>query len=113
MKARFYKREVSSLEIKSVLKDPWVSLEIKHSINLNNQLAKELSPNHQLYKKPLSAIARNMACDDVLYQDGNTKHFYLIHLTWSKGNAVYPKYRMFPKVEDFIKYCNETFQFYE
>jgi hypothetical protein len=102
------------MDIYSLLKDPWITTQGQTILNLNNELKQEMVQEHPLYGKPLNAIARSEACDDVLYQDQVTQHYYLVHLTWAKQNSgKYPAFKAFLRLEDFIRYCEETFQFHE
>ncbi|NRF96321.1 hypothetical protein HQN89_36870 [Paenibacillus frigoriresistens] len=100
------------MEIYSLLKDPWVTVEGQTVLSLIDELKRELTSHHQLSGKMLNAVAQSEACDDVLYQDKESKQYYLVHLTWAKEKSIeYPKYKVFINLEDFIKYCKETFQF--
>lgn len=102
------------MDVYSLLKDPWETIEGHTVTSLNDELKRELSNKHPLSGNMLIAIARSFACDDVLYKDRNSHHYYLVHLTWAKeNNSEYPKYKTFHTFEDFIKYCKDTFQFHE
>lgn len=102
------------MEIQSLLKEPWVTVEGQIVLSLNDELNREIAIYHPLGGKKLNAIARSEACDDVLYQDLESHQYYLLHLTWAKEkNSKYPTYKVFINLEDFIKYCKETFRFNE
>lgn len=102
------------MNIYYILKEPWVILEGQTALGLNNELRLEMVQDHPLYSKPLSALARSEACDDVLYQDQASLQYYLVHLTWAKQDSgKYPRYKLFNAFEDFIKYAEENFLFAE
>lgn len=102
------------MDIYSLLKDPWVVLEGQTALGLNNELKLEMVQDHPLYGKLLNAVARSEACDDVLYEDQASLQYYLVHLIWAKADSgQYPAFKTFLKLEDFIRYCEETFQFHE
>ncbi|WCN37019.1 hypothetical protein [Aneurinibacillus uraniidurans] len=102
------------MDIQSLLKEPWVSVKEQSALSLNDELKREINQYHPLACKLLNAIARSESCDDVLYQDKENHLYYLVHLTWAKEqSSQYPVFKIFFELEDFIKYCNETFQFNE
>lgn len=102
------------MDIYSLLKDPWGTVGGRTVTSLNTELKREIPNKHPLSDRMLNAVARSFACDDVLYKDENSQHYYLVHLTWAKeNNSEYPKYKIFHTFEDFIKYCRDTFEFNE
>ncbi len=59
-----------------------------------NRLRTELTPEHSLFEKgkDLVAVAKSERNDDVLFWDG--VDYYIVHLTWGKGNAHFPIYKI-------------------
>lgn len=56
--------------------------------SLNDELQREISESHSLGGKMLNAIARSVVCDDVLYIDQDSRHYYLVHLNWDRERVV-------------------------
>ena len=72
------------------LRDPWdVIDELRWAEGLENELQKELSPEHKLYGKKATAIATRCDNDDVLFafDDGSLA---VVHLTWAKREETPP-----------------------
>lgn len=68
-------------DINKELPEPWYL----SSVDLTEQLFREISKNHILFAKSLKTIARRQDKDDVLFQIENDQFKYVVeHLTWSK-----------------------------
>lgn len=67
--------------------------------SLEMRLIIELVQEHDLYSKGKNfiAVAKNERNDDVLFQEG--QEYYIVHLTWSTGSAIFPKYKKFNQYE--------------
>lgn len=70
----------------------------------------EITPEHPLYglSKKFTAVAKSERNDDVLYFDGTS--YYIIHLTWSHGNAIYPHFNAV-SASDIIEYLENDYLF--
>ncbi len=78
------------------------------------ELESELNAMHHLYQKDLTTFARSYASDDVLFHEISTGQYYLVHLTWNQNkNERFPQFSVFSSFDDFIQYCEATFQFIE
>ncbi|WP_310830955.1 hypothetical protein [Paenibacillus pedocola] len=98
----------------SKLREPWHILEDQFKGMLEKELESELSAIHRLYHKDLTAFARSYASDDVLFHEISTGQYYLVHLTWDQNkNERFPSFSVFFSFDDFIQYCEDTFQFNE
>ncbi len=74
------------------------------------RLQTEITPLHPLYglTKNFTAVAKSQRNDDVLFFDG--KIYYIVHLTWSDGNAVYPRFKAVG-AGDIIEYLEKDYLF--
>lgn len=98
----------------STLREPWHILEDQFKGMLEKELESELSAMHRLYQKDLTAFARSYASDVVLFHEISTGQYYLVHLTWNQNkNERFPSFSVFSSFDDFIQYCEDTFQFIE
>ncbi|BDD03903.1 hypothetical protein [Aureibacter tunicatorum] len=78
---------------------PWYRIEESNrSKALENELRKELSPEHQLFNNELKAIAKREDTDDVLFQFDNSERYAVVHLTWKNKNE---KNHNYPRTEIF------------
>ena len=77
---------------------------------LEERLQIEITPEHPLYglSKMFTAVAKSERNDDVLYFDG--KSYYIVHLTWSNGNVIYPRFKVV-SADDIIKYLEIDYLF--
>ncbi len=75
---------------------------------LEERLKIEITSEHPLYglSKMLTAVAKSERNDDVLYFDG--KSYYIVHLTWSDGNAIYPRFEVV-SADDIIEYLEKDY----
>lgn len=65
------------------LRAPWQPVEMAHT--LQEELAREMSPEHPLNGLMATAIARRGDCDDVLFEvTGAPFTLAVVHLTWSE-----------------------------
>lgn len=73
-----------------------------------NRLRTELTPAHSLFEKgkDLVAVAKSERNDDVLFWDG--VDYYIVHLTWGKGNAHFPIYKIIHQ-NDIIEYLENDY----
>lgn len=74
------------------LLEPWEAVDDLAAV-LKNELAKELHENHDLFQKPLQAIAKRIDRDDVLFQLSEEEKYAVVHLTWKakqEDSAEYP-----------------------
>lgn len=96
-------------EIESV--SPWQALEKGASSGLafEEELQKELSPNHPLYGQIVVAIARHLGRDDVLFRvEAKLKRYAVVHLTWSGKHEPWPTFpatKFFDSIDDFAEKC--------
>ena len=74
------------------LLEPWESVD-DLATGLENELAKELHSDHNLFGKTVKAVAKRIDRDDVLFQLSEENKYAVVHLTW-KGRqediAQYP-----------------------
>lgn len=80
--------------------------EPSNKLAFENQLCKELIPEHPLYGKKLYVVAKSERNDDVLFSD--LYDYYLIHLTWAMGTKDYPHYQRI-KAESILSYLEEDY----
>lgn len=74
--------------------EPW---QAENSSTLVDELQRELSIGHQLFRVPVAAIARRYDRDDVLFSllDGSSQ-VALVHMTWSvESSPNYPRTELF------------------
>lgn len=70
------------------------------------ELRRELHPQHPLYGKAVTAIARRIDCDDVIFAVNN--RFALVHLTWESTIRVpFPYTIFFEHIEEIWAYARE------
>ena len=84
--------------------DPWREAIASQAEAFLRELRTEVSPGHPLHATNLSAIARSVQADDVLFQldDGRVCQ---VHLTW-RGSAEpnsWPRHRVFSTFEDWVQ----------
>jgi hypothetical protein len=84
--AEFHLREDARLtaHLETEALSPW--LEPRSPDGLLRELQRELAPGHELYRKPVKALAVASDRDDVLFvvvESGVTK-YAVVHLTWSR-----------------------------
>lgn len=74
------------------------------------RLQAEITSKHPLYglSKKFTAVAKSERNDDVLYFDGVS--YYIVHLTWSSGNAIYPRFNVVSE-GDIIEYLEKDYLF--
>ena len=74
---------------------PWVKIESKGSFE--EELLKEMSKQHELYRKEFKAIAKREDNDTVLFEIGK-EEMAVVHLTWKgkkENSSKYPKTQIF------------------
>lgn len=84
------------------------SLIYKKSNYFEEELKKEITKNHYLFNKELTAIAKDNASDDVLFFYQNT--FYLFHLTYTLTNEEeFPQYEIFKSIQELEQYFSKNY----
>ena len=87
---------------------PWVRVG-QHADILDQELEKEVCPEHPLYGSRARAVAQRTDSDDVLFQLENSRYKYAVaHLTWSgqtEPNASWPATQCFDSLEEWIISC--------
>lgn len=77
------------------------------------ELKNEIGSDHFLYDKPLWAVAKCAATDDVLYvtADENGKDvYYIFHLTYStQHTAGFPQYQALASIEAVKDFIEQSF----
>lgn len=83
--------------------EPWEWIE--QSEPLEKELLREVSHTHPLFGKEITAIARRVDCDDVLFQVVSEKktYFVVVHLTWTMKveSEGYPRCEFFESLQEF------------
>jgi hypothetical protein len=87
------------------IKKPWYEIEDNKKQILEDELVKELNPNHVLYGKIFSIICRRYDCDDFAYQiNDNTGRYAIVHLTWKHPDVEqWPSTEIYKNIEDLYK----------
>lgn len=78
-------------------------------LNLRQLLVVENGRNVMLFviaRQDLVAVAKSERNDDVLFWDG--VDYYIVHLTWGKGNAHFPIYKIIHQ-NDIIEYLENDY----
>jgi hypothetical protein len=89
-------------------KEPWTGVG-EYARNLSNELEREVTEGHLLWKKRSRAIAQRTDCDDVLFvieQDGDVPVYAVVHLTWSGGpgsDAHWPDTEIYCSLEEWSR----------
>lgn len=84
---------------------PWTVLGVDRAQALELELTRELSPNHALEGRKVTALAARNDCDEVLFEieDGAAK-LALVHMTWSKEvNSKWPRTILFDNWEEWAQ----------
>lgn len=80
-----------------ILPKGWQYTKPQTASTFHAELEKELAEEHIMFNKQLTIVAHREGTDIVLCQhDDDTRHFTVIHLTWSGKQEADPKY---PTVE--------------
>lgn len=87
---------------------PWFRLaDPAASRALEQELAREVCPRHCLYGAVVTAVARRMDADDVLFLvTGDRPVLAVVHLTWTGcqgSSAAYPATTFFASVETWVE----------
>lgn len=65
----------------------------EEAINLNRELLREVGSGHLLCGRSMTAIAKRVDCDDVLFRADHDSSFYaVVHLTWRGETEDDPKW---------------------
>jgi hypothetical protein len=89
------------------LLDPWKAVEEQRRQALEQELHRELSPEHSLAGKTVRALAARMDQDDVLFEvlgDG----YAVVHLTWSgrrESSSQWPDMQLYSSLEEWRERC--------
>ncbi|MBL3657912.1 hypothetical protein [Fulvivirga sediminis] len=85
----------------------WETITIEQKLSFEDELFKELSPEHALVDYDCSAVATSAHNDNVLFaihKPGDDAFDYaIVHLTWSskqESNAAYPRVKFFKEIEE-------------
>ena len=77
---------MTSVEKPLSLPEPWLALDAVEDADMievcERELAAEVAPDHILYDRHVSAVAKCQICDDALYRLSDGLFAY-VHLTWS------------------------------
>ncbi|UII28326.1 hypothetical protein LVD15_07825 [Fulvivirga maritima] len=89
------------------LSSPWEPVKIEQKISFEDELSRELSPDHPLAEYEYSAVASSTDSDDVLYaihKPGDDVYDYaIVHLTWSskqESDTAYPRVKFYKEFEE-------------
>ena len=102
------------MEPEFILLSPWQE---PHSApGLLHELQRELPPGHELYGKPVTALAVARDRDDILFavaESGVTK-YAVVHLTWSRKEERLPcpHTRLFDSLSEWIDYMKADHEDY-
>ena len=62
---------------------PWVAVG-KYAENLTNELQREVTERHVLWRRAVRPLAQRVDCDDVLFEvEGAANTYAVVHLTWT------------------------------
>ncbi|QAS59198.1 hypothetical protein C7B90_00165 [Lysinibacillus fusiformis] len=82
------------------------------SESLNEELKKELSPQHILYGKEAIAVARREDNDDVIFWIEKMNKYAVVHLTYSiETSSEYPITSLYTRRE-LEEYCKSVSKLY-
>ena len=87
--------------------EPWYPLQSNEEY-FDEELCREISEVHPLYKIKTKAIARREDCDDVLFELENYVNKYaVVHLTWSRKmeNSDFPSTTFYKNFKEWIETC--------
>jgi hypothetical protein len=88
-------------------KEPWTAVG-EYALNLSNELEREITVGHPLWRKRSRAIAQRTDSDDVLFiieQDGEAPVYAVVHLTWSgepESDARWPDTEIYHSLEEWV-----------
>lgn len=79
---------------------------------LEQELAKEVAPGHQLFGLPAHALGRRTDTDDVLFEVSANSHPYaVVHLTWrgtTETDTTWPVTELYRDLRDWVDTRMET-----
>jgi hypothetical protein len=76
--------------------------------SLENELYCEVSVNHILFERKVSAIGRRYDCDDILFRVFDSEFNYaVVHLTYSKKKEICHLYPITIVYKDLMTWINE------
>jgi hypothetical protein len=90
------------------LKEPWIAIG-EFAVNLVNELEREVTSRHPLWRKSVQPIAQRTDSDDVLYAiEGGDEpsRFAVVHLTWSgepETNSTWPHTEFYASIEEWSR----------
>lgn len=89
----------------------WTPVGRLGALPLNRALHKEMAPTHLLRGQSVTAVARQIGSDSVLYLTGNGR-LAEVHLTWSRQSvAHWPSTTFYDTVEDFLAAAQSEAQY--
>ncbi|MBM6619199.1 hypothetical protein JR050_16170 [Bacillus sp. RD4P76] len=92
--------------------EPWWLIDSKMSATLDEELKKEISPDHILFGLKAEAVARREDNDDVVYWISEIQKYAVVHLTYSKeASNEFPLTNLFT-LSELKKHCKNVSKFY-
>ena len=84
------------------LPDPWAPVGAAQAQSLEQELRRELCPDHALAGIEVECLARRADQDDVLFRlRGHESEFAIVHLTWTRESVPeWPATAFFAHAED-------------
>ena len=88
--------------------EPWDSLTVESNY-FEKELYREVSEQHILFNKTVTALGRRYDCDDVLFEIHNSVfNFAVVHLTYSSRREEeqrYPRTKTYKDLNHWINEC--------
>jgi hypothetical protein len=86
--------------------EPWFAV-TTDGLQLQNELARELGPQHPLRGRHMRAVARRQDCDDVLFVSVDAPHVVaVVHLTYANRPELDPRWpgtTFFESLQDWLE----------
>jgi len=81
---------------------PWVAIDLENRAALEKELGRELPDGHILFRSGVSALARRVDRDDVLFQVAGSPKLAVVHLTYSvESDPKWPTTLIYESFSDF------------
>jgi hypothetical protein len=98
--------------LKEFMDEPWWLINNKMSESLNEELKRELSLNHILFRKKVVAVARREDNDDVVFWMSDIKRYAVVHLTYLKEtSSEFPRTKLFT-LSELREHCRSVSKYY-